>query len=83
MDIINFVKNEKLEVRIKPTLGAYCEIHVIDNDTEKHEVSIISDIEVRGRSGSQLEEIIMKHLNKLRDKVGGRVTTNTDVCKSW
>lgn len=70
MSIVDFARKEGFEVRVKPTLGAYCEIHVIDNGRGAHEVSVIPELEVRGKSGNQLDEVVEKHLKALKNKIG-------------
>ena len=70
VDVIEYAKKMHVEIDIKPRADAYCEIHVIDRLHNFHEVRVISDLEVRGMVGSQIDDYIYSVLDKMTASFG-------------
>jgi len=69
MNFVDYAREKGIEIRIKPTLGAYCELCIIDNGRNTHEVSVVPETEVNGKSAEQIDDVIWKHLRTMEGKI--------------
>lgn len=65
VDVIKYAKNMHVEIDIKPRADAFCEIHIQERQYDFHEVRIITDLEVRGMTDSQIDEYVYSVLDDM------------------